>query len=389
MVRTRNEIGLVLFSCSTFLQVCQADDDPNLRMAKAGLIACEANFTALRTYKCRYTITKANASSPDEALKGNYFNVKKCEFLLAVDGEKRKLQSLTPIDTTPPKNLQEGINPSTGQKAKFYTIDFGPVGELRNGDTALSYLRQFNQAQVFKELAESRDEIEDTPLSKVNWKASDGIRSWREAVELGRATVSSRGLVIEAGQALIHTEYSLDSRLISLYLDPNRGYLPGRCVQFEPTSVGQPRAEFQTHLLDAKDVGKGRWFPMHSVAFMVPTKKGDPIALRDIQVAELVVDKVTAADLELEIAAGTTVYREDMPVGGKEYFTFRQNEKISPTDIARLEKMLKEAGERPLMDTAVHAKGKGSNLKWYLILGGAVLLVIAIFLYRRFRLRNA
>jgi hypothetical protein len=356
--------AVLLLGCSTlamgFAQVCRAGDDTNQRMAKAGLIVCEANFSALRTYKCRYTMTNANASSPEEALKGNYFNVKKCEFLLAVDGEKRKLQSLTPIDTTPPKNLQEGINPS-GQKAKFYAVDFFQIGELRNGGTALSYLREANQAQIINQLAESRDEIEETPLSAVQWKASNGIRAWREASEQGRVTISSRGLVTEGGDALIHSEYNFGSRLRSLYLDPSRGYLPKRYGSFEIASNGERGHEFQTHLLDAKDVGKGRWFPMHSVAFMVPAKKGDLIRLRDIQVGELVIDNVTDGDLELEFAAGTTVCRYDKPAGSREYFTFRQNEKISPTDIPRLEKMLKEAGERPLMDTAVHPKGKSST----------------------------
>src|SRR2546423_15353959 len=104
---------LVLSSASTIvlMPVCHADNDSQQSAGKAAAIASEVNFAAFRVYKCRFTYTKADAASPEEAVNGNYTNLRKCEFLLAIDGDKRKFQSLTPIDTTPPKDLQEGIEP--------------------------------------------------------------------------------------------------------------------------------------------------------------------------------------------------------------------------------------------------------------------------------------
>ena len=85
-------------------------------------------------------------------------------------------------------------------------------------------------------------------------------------------------------------------------------------------------------------------------AFSTPAKEGQSISLRDLRVTELVMDKVTEADLSIAIAAGTTVFREDMPIGSKEYFTTRQDEHIAPSDIPRIETMLREgtSAERQL-----------------------------------------
>src|SRR5438132_2004075 len=103
---------------------------------------------------------------------------------------------------------------------------------------------------------------------------------------------------------------------------------------------------------------------MHTVAFSTPAKEGQSISLRDLRVTELVMDKVTEADLSIAIAAGTTVFREDMPIGSKEYFTTRQDEHIAPSDIPRIETMLREAATQPLMDTAVKSYKTRNYWKW-------------------------
>lgn len=115
------------------------DSEPNLALAKAASLACESNFSTLKSFRCRYTITKAVAANPADAINGKYSSIRRCEFLLVVDGNKVKQESLSEIDMTPPKVLREGINPLTGQKGKYFNSDFVPVGELRNGNTAMSF----------------------------------------------------------------------------------------------------------------------------------------------------------------------------------------------------------------------------------------------------------
>jgi len=82
----------------------RADGANDIDAARAAAIASEANLESIRTYKCRYTITKADAASTDQALRGNYSNAQKCEYSLAVDREKARLETVTRLDTTPPKS---------------------------------------------------------------------------------------------------------------------------------------------------------------------------------------------------------------------------------------------------------------------------------------------
>jgi len=164
--------------------------------------------------------------------------------------------------------------------------------------------------------------------------------------------------------------------------------LPVRIVLSPVGTDGKPGAGCETWLREAKEVGDGRWFPMHVVLFDAPRTPGQTVAVRDIRVTELMFDRVNDSDLELEVAAGTTVFRRDMPVGGKEFFTFRQTERLSPSEIPRIEAMLKEAGEGRLKDTAVGNSARRSGWKWYVLAGGLVSLCLVALLYIRKRRRT-
>lgn len=359
-----------------------AGPETDLNAGKAAAIGSEANFSKLRSFKCRFTITKADALSPSEALKGNYSNARQCEFLLVVDGKNSKLQALTAIDTTPPKNLKEGINPSSGQKQKYFSTDFLPVAELNFGETKLSHMASWRQAQI---IDGDGGVSEETPLSALYWKPTNGLRSWRSAADQGQAKINSRGVVTEGGATGIHLEYQTESSRMSILFDPNRGYLPVRCELFSVTSNGERRPGLLVQMLDAKDVGARRWFPVHIVSFSEPRRHGQTLSLMDYRVNELVMDKVSDEDLRLELPAGTTVLRRDMPVGGREYITFRQNEKLAPSDIPRLERMLTDSAKLPMMDTAVNPRNRQSYWKWAALALGAVLLAVTLFLYLRHR----
>ena len=368
-----------------FPVLSRAEGGDDVDAARAAALASEANFESIRTYKCRYIITKANAASADQALRGNYTNAQKCEFSLAVDREKTKLETVTRLDTTPPKNKQEIVNPNNGEKVKVYSTPFIPLGELRNGETSLSYARQWRQAQIIKQRTDLAGE---TPFEELYWRPSGGLKSWRNAVEQGRGRISSGGQTIEKGRAVIGLQYNLDSLEVSLRFDPSQGYLPVHIVLKSLTGGGRAH-ENHTVLLEAKEVGKGRWFPMHVVSFSAPEAEGQSLHIRDLHVTEITVDKVTDADLALQVSAGTTIFRQDMPVGSGEYITLQQDEKIGPADIAKIEATCKEAGSRGAGDRTVKLSKNRRNWKWYSLGAGLVLMVLTAVLYRRYRRRSA
>lgn len=380
--RTSRVAGLVLALIVVPTETRGADD--HLSAGKAAALASESNFASLKTLKCRFTLTKARASSVAEALKGTYTNARKCEYLLVMDGARQKLESLTPIDMTPPKTLKEGTNPATGEKGRYASRDFVPIGGLRNGDTVLRYAGDWKQAQIFEDPDRSDDEG-PTPLSELQWRPTDGLRAWREAVGTGEATAGSDGIVRHDGRSLVHLQYEIGSSSKSLLFDPNQGHLPATIRVIEKGANARASNELQSHLLAAKEVGKGRWFPMHVVTIVVSKGNNPGVLVADFEVTELAIDKVTEEDLSLRIAAGTTIFRRDMPVGKKEYITLRQDELVSPSQIPQIERMLKEAPNNRLMDTALPRPGSRWYTRWYFLLGAVLALVAAVLVYRRRR----
>ena len=368
-----------------------AQEDNTLAAAHAACIAFQANCAELKTYKCRYTYTKANAANPEKALLGEYTNVRRCEFLLVVDGEQRKYQSTTPLNMLPPRNVKGERAGGGGIKTTASSYhDFIPIAELSLGAEGLNYTADWKTAKL-----NSKDEPHpqgglETPLSIIRWDVPLGLPRLLSLKDQGRVTLRSRGLVQIDRRPTIHADFELtagDKTRFEFFFDAEKGYLP--CRLNLHYIAQEPKVEIQTCLLEAKDVGKKRWFPMHIVKLDRPEITSNSVNVVDIRVTELVVDKVTDDDLSLDIPAGTVITWQDPAKHNLEYFRLRQNEKISPIDIPRLQAMLGRSKSEPLMDTAVKTYPEGSSTKWYLIGSGVVLLGASVIAYRRYRLRSA
>jgi hypothetical protein len=163
------------------------------------------------------------------------------------------------------------------------------------------------------------------------------------------------------------------------FLDPQQGYLPKEAIRYAPKQTKEEVVH--AYLLEAKECTRNRWFPMHTVRLLLPSRK--PVSVVDIRVTELEVDKRPAAsDFAVTIPAGTAIKsaRQDI----RQFFYLKQQEEMNPDDIPRLFQMLEDAPKQPLMDTAVHAPG-WSN-KSYVLAGSAVGLLFvggALWCWRR------
>jgi hypothetical protein len=108
----------------------QANDDAG----KTAALACQANLDAFSYYKCRFTITLANAASSEDALAGKYTTSRPYEHLLVVDGGKEKLQTLADIQPQVDKRRIQWHG-----NLGFTQADWVPLAYLRKGDKALNY----------------------------------------------------------------------------------------------------------------------------------------------------------------------------------------------------------------------------------------------------------
>lgn len=98
--------------------------------ARAACIAFEANGAGFTRYKCRYTITKAEAKSPDDGFRGVWTGARKCDFLFVRDGDKSRFEAFAP------KVIKKPIRALTKGELGGMPIDFLPIAEVRKGDIA-------------------------------------------------------------------------------------------------------------------------------------------------------------------------------------------------------------------------------------------------------------
>ncbi|HLJ11768.1 MAG TPA: hypothetical protein VKU82_11295 [Planctomycetaceae bacterium] len=91
-------------------------------------------------------------------------------------------------------------------------------------------------------------------------------------------------------------------------LDPQRGFLPLRCLYFHL----QPKKAVSLFTVKFRDCGDGRWFPMRSLLFIGPTSDDTPVVLQEVHVNELSLETPPAENFALDLAAGTRVsFRDD------------------------------------------------------------------------------
>jgi hypothetical protein len=352
--------------------------------AAAACIAYQANMNALSKFKCRYTYAKAQAATAEKALAGELTNVRKCDYLLVVDGEKKKLQTLTELDMNPPKNLQK-VGNGVG-----WSVDFRPVADLRLNGEELSYYAPWTVATL-TEKGEPMHRWDDNPLDIVGWENSLGpvrlFELWRTKQ---RTDIGSVGKQVVGGRPVLSVVFqSTQWGSSEFQFSQTEGHLPLRRIDHLLSPEGRKYPETQKHLLETRDVGKQRWFPIHSLRLIFPDKEGAPIFVTDVRVTELVMDKVTEEDLTIELPAGTEIGWRLPDKHNDERFKLRQKERLSPKDIPRVQSMLHESATKPLMDTAVKSYERKSNLKWYLLGGGATLVGASLVVYRRARQRPA
>jgi hypothetical protein len=353
-------------------------------MAKAGILASDANLSSFHRYKCRFTWTKARADTIAKALRGDYTNIRACEHMLTVDGTKEKLQSFAVETKDDRKKLvrqKDGLS--------MVSVDFMPFTEFRFQEQGLRYSPGLATAGLVDK-AEPQDPPVPVPLSLGGVLGARNRLSparFLEWCESGSMAMRPRGTRILDGHLVLHVNFLSQARNVDYYFDVQRGYLPLRVVENLTSPKGQPYPEMQTHLLEAKEFKKQRWFPMHVVCIWFPDRAQDPFYIHDLRVTDVEVDKTpTHEDFALALPPGTSV-RRLYSASPKEHFLLRQQETIEPSDIPRLFQVLQDTPKVALLDTAVKPQHSGYT-KWLLLGGGLALLAVSALGYRRLRMAH-
>ena len=227
----------------------------------------------------------------------------------------------------------------------------------------------------------------DTPLSLVGMSQPLGPSKLIARVGERKFLLSGEGSAVVRQQPAEHVRMSGQSfGTADWFFGPNIGYLPAKSSLQLISKSGQAYPQIQTFVLEAKNLESQGFFPTHVMQVFAGDHEKAPVRVVEIRVTELT-NKVTEDDLSIEVPAGTSVLWKNEENHNDSHFRTRQKEKLRPDDIPRLMQMLEKKTAEPLMDTAIQVESSGLS-KWYVAGAIVAVFVVAIFLFRRFRVRS-
>jgi hypothetical protein len=350
--------------------------------AKAALTGCEANFSAFRKYKCRFTTKYAKAVDRAAAQRGDLYDVQACEFIIVVDGDQKKVQCLADTEVKKAELKPRG----KGQFSVART--FIPYALLHDRESCLEYSAYMQTAFMLRP-GKNPPYQDPMPLDLFG-----ALQPWIvaappkmiERLEHGLARLTAAGEGMLGERPIIRMEMQDQLFNFNIAFDVTRGLLPVQIVKWRVLPNGS-KDEATYSLADAREYTGHKWFPTH-VSYLAECGPG-PVGVRDFAVTDLAVDApLSDEDLGVHVPAGTTV--EWKKPRDREFFRLRQNELMKPSDVNRVEKMLGQSAKTPRMDTTIKTESGGwlrhvsrVSPTWAALTAGLVLLGVGFWWRRR------
>jgi hypothetical protein len=385
--RRPGRCGKLRLLCTVGVFIAQvtptATADEAADAARVSCVAYRANMASLQTFKCRYVYTRANAKNLEAALAGAYTDVRMIVFDFVRDGKRQRFENVTPIDVTPPKN-SPAVERVGRVGVAYHPTEFTPIADLRLGEEGLHYLVPWKRVTV-TDSGETARLPYSTPLSIVGWENVLGPTKQLELTDSGNATFSSGGVIQIREQPCVHAQFKSEKwGNQEFYFAPGSGYVPIFIRERLPTVQ-----EVQTQVLEVRDVGDHRWFPIHIVQVTLGRTPDGPVRVLDIHATELQMDKVKDEDLAISVPAGARVEWLFAERHESERLDLRQNEKLIPDDIPKMKELLARRAQNPLADTAVGPSDQSRRTsKWYFVAAAALFFLLAVVVFRRTRRRT-
>jgi hypothetical protein len=381
---------LPMTACVAFVSALPATtyaDPPPTVTGREAVERFAANVRSFPHYTCKYTVTRAEAYTFDDARAGKWVNAVSIDCVLRVDGEYEAWTGRVP--PRPPSDAPPAKPGQWGAAGLLHLYDFDYIGNGRIGFTNgmgmsgawnfLSSKSWFEVVQVPLRAGHGRKfgalGAPDVLLADPNFEFAD----------LGTTEADSRRLV----RVRFTYNYDINGRqgqdVREYHLDSSRGYLPG--YQAMPggsvkTLDGRPLD--QTFLVDASDCGKGRWFPTRvlSVRAMIPP--GVAHLVSELRVTDLDLARPPEDELAVRLPGGSLVIHNGNP---KKRFQVSSAQTIRARQLPELEADLDATVPPPGMWEQLLAPF--GSWRWPAVGLGAILLVGALVVVWRWRRKPA
>jgi hypothetical protein len=303
------------------------------RVIAEGYRTNRESFTA---FSCRFKWTFGKAQSLEDARLGKFQDVCEHDGLWLVDGQRTRYDL---ICTT--VNLAQEFDRARAEYGKTAGAKREGMIQLRGHE--YFYLKnelwRARQSKVIKCVTLVPLGVEDqvgtdpTPFSL-------GVMGGNE--ELSPAALLKRvvegqmigrfdGTVVEGGRTLLAVSWGNKGERLRLShrFDPERGYLPVRIWDSDPATA---KIYYEAFILDAKNCGSGRWFPMRSIVVKGGVSGRWPKRVRETRVTDLKLERPDGKEFYLDVPARTQVVIVDSP----NFFNIKKDTRVHESQLESL-----------------------------------------------------
>ena len=355
-----------------------------------GRVAVErfaANLRSFPHYTCKYTVTRAEAYSFDDALAGKWVNAVSIDCVLRVDGEYEAWSGRKP--PAPPGGPPPAKPGQWGAAGLLHLWDFDYAGNshigLTDGKGMSGAWNLLPSDQWFEPVlapigaGHGRKQRSvgnpDTLLADPKWEFADE----------GSVEAAGRRLVrVWLSHTFAHRGGSFN-HVERFHLDPTRGYLPTwRSLDVEPNRTLDGRPSEQTYLVEAKDCGSGRWFPMRVLSVRAMISPGIAHQVSELRVTELDLARPPDDEFAVRMPGGSLVVHGSNP---RKQFRLAGPQTIHARHLPDLEAELDATLPPP--STWEQLLAPFESWRWPAIGLGAIVLVGALAIVWRWRRKGA
>ena len=333
-MRVQSRILIALTAVMLVAPVGRADDADGV--ARAAVAGYAANLRSFDPVRCGYTYRQGDASNEANAKAGRLVTVQSsCRAVLTMAGSRIRIDNLgVPFNQGMKGKSAEAI-PGTGLKR--VPVDFCVQGVyMSNGSEDMAFDTGTTVNIYTPDLP--CDPRPPNPLATgaFDWRLQSTPD--RMLDQPGRFQFRGEGVQSLDGKPTIRARFvdRDNSSEFVVDFDPARSYLPLRTEVWNTGAGPKGSAELLTTswLIDAKDCGGGRFFPMRSVTITTPDSNSHSWCVWETSVTSLDADyRPPSTAFEYKLPKGTPLlhFRSDR----QPMLSLKQDETITPENLTQ------------------------------------------------------
>jgi hypothetical protein len=346
-----------------------------------------ANIRSFPHYTSKYTVTRGEAYTFDDALAGRWVNAVTIDCVLRVDGEFEVWTG-----RKPPLPLGGPPPARPGQWAAAWLLWFPDFNYVGNSRVGLTDAQGLSGAWNLLPSDHGFGPV-PAPIGAGHGRKQSSVGGPNAYLADPDWELTDDGLVEADGgrRHRIRPTHTYESNgrtwreVECFHLDPARGHLPAySSMDGNSLATLDGRPYYQTYLLAARDCGNGRWFPERVLSVRALMGAGMAHLIEEMRVTDLDLTRPPEGALTVTLPAGALVISD---ADFRKKFRLGSAQTIRPRHLPELEAELDATVPPPgLLEQMLPGRAVWRRVAFA---AGGCLTVLLVGLVWRWRRRNA